>query len=131
MTEQEALALRPGDRVEARYLPDEWALVRVVAVEVVTVEWLALHQRFLDRVRIGDLRYVVVRRDSLMRTAKGRPLQYPMVNRAPRNLRPCPDPVAANVYSDWLWENGHYEAAAALRKRFPLATGEPDTGGAT
>jgi hypothetical protein len=33
------------------------------------------------------------------------------------------DPVPANVYSDWLEEHGHAEAAGLLRKAFPLADG--------
>lgn len=34
---------------------------------------------------------------------------------------PPADPLSANVYADWLEENNYPEAAAALRKAFPLS----------
>ncbi len=37
------------------------------------------------------------------------------------------DPLTANVFSDWLEEQGFIDAANALRKAFPLATLETES----
>lgn len=123
MTEQEALALKPGDRVEARYNVDEWILAKVIAVQVVTIDWLdsIVGRRVADKVKVGQLRHVLVRREATIPT-DGKPRLYPAVSRSPRNLRHTPDQhVTGNVFADWLEENDFSEAAQALRKRFPLS----------
>lgn len=130
MTEQEALALKPGDRVEARYNIDEWVLAKVIAVQVVTVDWLdsIVGRRVADKVKVGQLRNVLVRREATIPT-DGKPRLYPAVIRSPRNLRNLEQRETANVFSDFLEESGFLEAAIALRKKFPLVVDAGQGGG--
>lgn len=108
MTNAEALALKPGDRVEVKDLHGrKWfpATVRRAFPEAIG--------RFL----------VSVLPDGVTRTGRRRPWRSVQ----PRRLRPAPhlDPFLGNVFSDWLEEHGYTEAASALRKAFPLADGRP------
>jgi hypothetical protein len=45
---------------------------------------------------------------------------YPAINRHGGQFRPTPDPVTANVFADFLDENGEPAAAEKLRKAFPM-----------
>jgi hypothetical protein len=121
MTEEEALDLEPGDEVEVllRGGPGRghWAPARVLY----TRDFRGL--KGLPSAR----QHVCVR----VRAAPGTPTP-PGVRitnhrsfESPRVRLPLTrlDPVPANVYADFLEEHGHAEAAALLRKAFPLADG--------
>lgn len=111
MTDEEALKLKPGDRVEAI------TMTRPRLCEFVR-EWVPCLVASVTR--RGPVRVVVC--------PVGRPwnrVRY--TNRAvvPRNVRwPC-DPLTANVFADHLEEHGFEEAAAFLRRAFPLCDGTP------
>lgn len=123
MTEQEALALKPGDRVEAYYYDTGLRVAVVVRVYIVEERDYATVRGIrglYDGCKVGDFYSCRVR--PLGRTARGG--AYPSTIRFADELRRSHDPIAANVYADWLEESGYLEAAAALRKRFPLATGD-------
>src|SRR6516225_1977797 len=95
MTEGDLLRLREGDPVEV-LVRGTWHGAKVVEVHV----------------RLGGCRAVLLRADggrSVRRSGKGL--------RRPVKL----DPVACNVFADWLEERGHAAAAAALRAAFPSA----------
>jgi hypothetical protein len=107
MTDAEALALKQGDTVIAefgrRWFP---AIVsRVVVWDFGTIVQVRVWVRKPGKTK-GNARYGSFKRE-------------------PDQLRHAPEPVAANVYADFLEENGHPEAAALLRKSFPLADGRP------
>lgn len=104
MTEQEALALKPGDRVEAK-MGDTWRHCKVLHV-----------LSFND----GSFHTMLVRRIGLQRN--GREFT-PIYKWNLKQLRPVGANYAQQVYADWLEQEGYPEAAAALRKRFPLADG--------
>lgn len=72
--------------------------------------------------RIEASRWVYVRR---VGTAPGN-RRYPMVPRLIRDIQPRPnyDTPTANVYADFLEEQGEYKAAELLRRAFPFADGK-------
>lgn len=105
MTKQELLVLVEGERVEVRLQGGRWvqAIVEVASVA---------------HTREGAL--LTVRREKP--SPGGRRPRYhlhPSEVRAPRDPRP------ANVYADWLADNGFHAAADALRSAFPLDRGTP------
>jgi uncharacterized protein (TIGR02996 family) len=71
--------------------------------------------------RIEPSQWVYVRR--LGTTTAG--TSYPMVPRKIRDIQPRPhyDAPTANVYADFLEEQGEYRAAELLRRTFPFADG--------
>src|SRR5215471_5602637 len=112
MTEDEAARLEVGERVTY----STRKRVREVAEGTVAA---------VSHTRLGLL-YVRVRpagRDSLGR-------RLGTVRRwAPEVLHAAgPDALSANVYADWLAEQGQHQAAAMLRQAFPMDDGR---GGAT
>lgn len=118
MTVDECKALKPGDRVEAKFGYNEWRVVVVTRVLLADQNggywaWNRAMRREVT-LKAGDLRWVECKTH---RPAGGR---APEVRRTPAQLRPVPDLLRAHVYADWLDENGFPEAALALRKRFPL-----------
>ena len=71
---------------------------------------------------IGRVTTLLLRRVGKTRSG----FRYPPTRRWPRDLRPAVcDPLSATVHADWLEENGEAQAAAKLRKAFPL----PPAGG--
>jgi hypothetical protein len=102
MTEGEALALKPGDAVEFMG-PRGWE------PGIVGDAWV--HPR-------SGLPYVTVRRPGATRAGHKLPAFSRSVLRLrrPVNL----DPLPANVFADWLDDHDFPEAAAALRRAFPL-----------
>jgi hypothetical protein len=107
MTEEEALALNPGDRVEVK-VDGKWATATVL------------------KSGTGDLRFrgqtwVSMRRVGL--THSGRPfnriVRHGWELKHVRLVRRL-DPLTANVYADWLDDRGQHEAARMLREAFPL-----------
>jgi hypothetical protein len=104
VTADEARSLKIDDPVEARY-NGSWRRCRFV--------------RF--RAERGAFPRLVVRRVGL--TANARP--YPRVLRLLTEVcLPAPGPaLTANVFADWLDEQGEPTAAAKLRKAFPIADG--------
>jgi hypothetical protein len=103
MTQEEEARLKVGDRVEALYQSfrmkrrKQWRLVEIIAIHSIPMA-------------PKILRFTV------------RPLTSPrrLVRRYKQHLRPAPDCERAHVYADYLEEEGYADAAAALRKRFPL-----------
>lgn len=99
MTDEEARALKVGDRVLTRVC----GKTRVVVVE--------------DIVTFGTRHlWFQVRRPG--RDRRGR--RYEPLSRIPRYLT-APDDGTGHVYADFLEEHGFPEAAAALRGAFPMA----------
>jgi len=111
VTRGEALKLKNGDHVEA-LIGRHRRLARVD---------MALAGREAGRpAELMD--YIYVRQPG--RTAAGR--RYPWTARRLNDVRATgyrPEP--ANIYADWLDDNGHPEAAAALREAFPLGDRTP------
>lgn len=103
MTDDEALALKPGDVVKTRLGGRQ---------TTVTVVWTGTY--FDDP---GF--YVMVRRLGKITPRRF----YPVKRRDASEVEyvgPA-DPPTAHVYADWLEENGEPRAAEMLRKAFPLA----------
>jgi uncharacterized protein (TIGR02996 family) len=124
MTEQEARSLLPGERL-LTHIGKRTAQVRVVEVERWTEAAITATRLYSPGwrpdINPGDARKVHVREETLYPSGRIKPL----IRRSPIALRHPPEPVAANVYADFLEEHGHPEAAALLRKSFPLADGKP------
>ena len=111
MTDIEALALKPGDRVEAQ-LDGVWRLCVIETVEM----------RYMQHPPLVFYRY---RRIGKTRRGHRFPLnqvwhgESVLVRRVPHH-----DPVTANVFADFLEDHGEVIAANLLRKTFPLADGK-------
>lgn len=110
MTDKEALALKPGEMIEA-HVSGGW-------------RWFVVHSvhRREHRRHYEYAVEVVGRR--LGNTGAG--ASYPKVTKYPGSLRPArkkPDGMTANVYADYLDEVDEPSAAAKLRKAFPLDGG--------
>lgn len=101
MTLEEAARLTVGDEVEA-YIGRRqgWRRCRVHRVHE--------HHGWVD---------VVLHREAALKSGLPRTYSY---TRRPDRVRPRSDPAVANVYADFLEQNGFAEASAALRKEFPL-----------
>lgn len=121
MTSEEALALKPGDVVQAHidYKP--------TPVVVVTV--CPLHHDSPSHLRCTCYpttctAYARVRRHGpKFARANGSLVKWPSVRRCAALLKHLPDTPTANVYADWLEENGELAAAHKLREAFPLCDG--------
>lgn len=102
MTDEEVVALKPGDMVDANY-GKAWVRCRVVAKTMPV-------RGYRVRVRLRPIG----------QTAKG--YLRPEVWREPARLRPNPerDGHTANVFADFLEERGEMSAARLLRETFPL-----------
>ena len=101
MTAEEVLKLKPGDLVLTNYHNE-----RDVTVQVVYA--------FVN----GNLVYV--RRQGKGQNGRLFPQLFRRNHELEHYTKPVPDHLFANVQADYLDELGHYEAAAALRKKFPL-----------
>lgn len=101
MTGEEALKLRPGDKVECWYTD---TAVKCYVVEVVSAEKVVV-RRIRDRWPFNE---------------QGR--LYPAMPKHPKLIRRdrAYDPAVANIYADWLEEAGEVKAAALLRAEFPI-----------
>jgi hypothetical protein len=114
MTEQEALKLKPGDKVEVHQCQGgrnhqwKWKVATFLGLDL-------LHSSNFT------LRVLKYRIDGL--TAKGR--EKPIRQAVAMYFRRIPNhnPVSANVYADYIDEHGEHKAAALLREAFPLAGG--------
>lgn len=104
MTADEAAKLKPGDRVEAR-VPDpdggwRWHPAVVLDKDLRGWSW-----------------------DTGVRVKYFAPgCRAVTVWRKPAGIRPSADRPAANVFADYLEERGYSEAAAELRRAFPVAS---------
>ncbi len=74
-------------------------------------------------VRVSEERSYFLLRCRRVGTTRGR-----AIDRFLSQVRPTGDTVTANVFSDWLEDNGFPEAGAALRAAFPLASGHEEVG---
>src|SRR4051794_13465582 len=112
VTDGEALALRPGDRVGyfSRNRPP--GAFRAGTVEGVKGAW-APGGRYL--------RFARVRRDGLTPGGRRRPARWHAAGGL--YLLSRYDVVAGNVWADFLDEAGEPMAAAKLRRAFPLNSG--------
>jgi hypothetical protein len=112
VTDQEALKIRSGDLLTTR-ICGKWATVEVVNVAMYEgrVEWVGVVRQ--GRKRFSPLGDVI------------RPMQRFPIDVGWASENHCrKDPESANVFADWLDEQGHAAAAAALRTAFPLAKPE-------
>lgn len=109
MTEEEAKALKKGDRVSV------WAHKerQYVAAKVSSV---------IPRSYPAGAVIVYLRR--MGKTASGS--RYPLVSKFPWDVYPPParDTTTANVFADWLEDEGFTDAASALRLAFPIENGK-------
>lgn len=109
MTAEEAMRLREGQPVQARY-SDGWK-----AAVVVGEPWGIFSPH-------GKIVRCRVRREGT--TVNGQRL--PARARPQEHIRLVPPPPApANIYADWLEDHGHPAAAQALREAFPLGDRAP------
>jgi hypothetical protein len=108
MTEDEARQLKKGDRVMV-HVAGKWRPEVVVRLE--------------DTWGASAGKYVAVRSRKPGRRPGGQLFKVNWYRS--EEIRRAWDAVPANVYADFLEENGHPEAAALLRKHFPLADGRP------
>jgi uncharacterized protein (TIGR02996 family) len=122
MTEEEALRLKPGDTV----LVKSRSGYRKAPIDQEQDEAIArLMASVFGQTAVREKRlvlYVAIRWPELRPNGR----RFPPQRRYSEALRHAPEPIAANVYADFLEENGHPEAADLLRKHFPLADGRPD-----
>jgi uncharacterized protein (TIGR02996 family) len=104
MTAEEALGLGPGDRVRVFRGQDVFPARVIEAVG--------------DPAR-REAWYVHVRREGLTRAGRRHGSFYACA----RQVEPLQkhDEATANVFADWLDDRGQHEAAAMLRKAFPLS----------
>lgn len=109
MTRDEALKLKDGDAVLARY-GSAW-LPAIVRGE----PWLDTYSQRAHGA------WTWVARPGKSRNGKA----YPEIMRHESGLRPAPPAGTANVYADFLDDAGHHEAAALLREAFPLGDRTP------
>lgn len=110
MTKKEALKLQVGERLEA-FLGNEW-------VPVYTVPYDDSYQP-QEGYAVGTV-FVAFRRAGRTRSGS----LYPWRQAPADCLRRPANPIPANVYADWLEENGYDEAGQELRKAFPLEDGK-------
>jgi hypothetical protein len=109
MTDDEALGLVPGDRVVTKVGTTAGLAATVVGVcDGRGVKWL------------GCVR-VTVRRDGVDKNGR----RLPAMDRRPAAIELLSriDPLAANIFADWLEENGELRAAMKLRAAFPVWEG--------
>ena len=126
MTEAEALALKPGDRVFAVIGAGLYSGIGDVTGGKCQLRLVEL----VSKSQVGD-RVCWLRLRRVGYDAKGR--KFPVVERQPRRVltpaeykrefRQEPN-LTPQVFADWLEEQGFIEASQALRARFPLATGD-------
>lgn len=124
MTEDEALKLKPGNRVEMKSGKSGWRIATVV--KVVLWDQAGIDSAFRHWtngppafIKVGSVRSVAVR--SVCLTTAGR--KSPVIYKNLLRLRPYNspfDPITGNVFADWLEEHDFLDAANALRKAFPL-----------
>jgi uncharacterized protein (TIGR02996 family) len=105
VTDEEALALKPGQRVEALVGRHHHYLGR-------HEEWRPAVVRGCWRKRNRGVAVAV--------TLEGWHVRHPYRQLGPGKVRDPRDPLPANVYADFLDERGEYRAAALLRGAFPL-----------
>src|SRR3954468_3260071 len=112
MTDEEALALKEGGRVEALY-GRRWFVADVLAV----CDWRSTVRGLCP---FGGSRPITIAVRKTGRGKGGRCLsschKTPAELRGPRIL----STASANVYADWLDEHGEQMAAHKLRRAFPL-----------
>jgi hypothetical protein len=111
MTEEEARALKPGDRVEI----GDRRLFCPGLPRAARVTGFAANER-------GEL-CVRIRRDGPSGdglTPSGKVRQPEVFHHSYLRRLPALPPIPANVYADWLDEQGEHRAAALLREAFPL-----------
>lgn len=112
MTKEQAAKLKPGDNVMVRAgsRPERWRAARVVRVT-----------NYLNR--DGTLRQTLIeaRRIGVTPSGRKRPVTYYWAE----DIAVPPESLPANIFADWLEErataeNNFAEAAAALRREFPI-----------
>jgi uncharacterized protein (TIGR02996 family) len=104
VTDEEALSLRPGDRVMTR-INGRRAAARVTAAPLA---W-------------GGRDVVIpLRREEGVNAAGRRCPQMRHPARKVTSLTGRNDPATANVFADWLEERGEHRAADLLRAAFPM-----------
>jgi|SRR5215813_3789425 len=101
MTKVEMAELRPGDQVTTRIGSET-----VLCVVVVPTPYCGRHDPLRVRLR---------------RVAPGRACASFLRHASEIALASRYDPLTANVFADWLEENGEIRAATKLRAVFPLA----------
>lgn len=109
MLNETAAKLKPGD---------------VVLTKVRTKGGSEVMRVVVRRVRYGPYKGVIVTVRLPHPSKSGRPVS---VNRFAHELDRLPvgrDPLSANIYADWLEENGEVRAARMLRAAFPVYPAE-------
>lgn len=114
MTNEEALELKRGDMIEVRESKGHMWSSRVV------VEVLKSKHRLVS----GTLVTVVVVARRIGLTKRGRLKPANTFNPLSIRLSRVQNRTTANVYADWLLENGEPLAAIKLREAFPIDDGK-------
>lgn len=127
MSEDEARKLKPGDKIEA-IVSGEYRDAIVIEVREVHDGWVMVYDSS-GRGRWARSRHprIVIdcRRAGLARNGR----EFPELEKQLSEVQPLgttstkviEENIEPNVFADWLEEQGHDEAAKALRKRFPIS----------
>lgn len=120
MTEEEVAKLKVGDVLQSNFTdPGSSKRLRSACV-VVGKPWVLRHCYSQGKYAVLVLR--IYQDDERF---KGR--KAVKVRRMAPDLFPPLDPATANVYADWLIDQGEYTAAVKLRRAFPLSIEVPKT----
>lgn len=130
LTHEDALTLKEGQIIEA-LISGVWAKA-IVCPLYRAYRWHrwpgGVYGTFTRDSVVGG-RVTIRRQGHIIReTNSGRkPFRFPKTTKRLTQLRFCEeslDPIPANVFADWLMDNGFPEAGIALAKAFPFEDGK-------